>query len=407
MAQQENSPNRYRKASEDDFVVLDGIKDPKTRNEYIRVLREQDWVIFVPRDIDIDKLEDLLQRDPILKDWMERETDPVLIAERLVRTYPEIFYTIDHAFEVFTDWKLTLMKKVGFLGGNTEPPTPIPGHLLHALDDDELAMIARRQLRKEIKAMNEDPRGAIKRMHLRCKTEKHPEQKKMLEHLLALMKELATETYPSFHEEIVPGKPFPSMHVRLWVRQLRDRGNALIVGDVGTQKTSAASVGLDALGCRNTVVVCRSYAKEMWGAELKRYHRDQIDTLVFRGVNDFETLEQLPVKPGTRRFIVIGYGNLQIGYTDEEDVTYADRLVEAITRLKPDAIVIDEAHAIKGNGGRSQRVLKLARLKSVKHRLMLTATPFENNPNEVAHISTLLDPKNFPDENIFLGHVPG
>jgi hypothetical protein len=237
----------------------------------------------------------------------------------------------------------------------------------------------------------------------KLRSERNPKQQKLLGYVRDLMRGLLQEKYPPFKSEIVKGLPFPSMHVRLWVRQIEDRGNALIVGDVGTQKTSAAVIGLERLNCRATIIVCRSYAKEMWAQEIQRYYREPMDPIVVEGSSDIERLARMkPADLRRHRFIIIGYGGIQNGYdAGEEEGSYGEQLTDLLCRLKPDSVIIDEAHAIKGSGERSRRVLKIAQLPSVKHRVMLSATPFENHPNEVAHLATLLEPKTFPTEDIF------
>ncbi|MFA5935574.1 MAG: SNF2-related protein [Patescibacteria group bacterium] len=398
---------RFREASEDNRKMLEGIDESKLRGRYLDHLRNKEWTVFTPREVDFERFHELLERDPELKFWIEHETDPVLIAERLSRTYPHLFYTIEHVFQIYTDWKIKWTKSHGHQGGGIAPDyLSIPDHLLTTLVDSELHMVARRWFRKHIKELNRNPQKMIAKIEGKIRTETNAKKRGLFKHVRALMRQFVQEKYPAFKTEIVKGKPFPSMHVRLWVKQICERGNAMIVGDVGTQKTSAAIVGLEQLGCRAVIVVCRSYAKNtVWAQEIPRYYKEAMDPYIVRGLEDISALEHMTPKDLRRhRFIIVGYGNLQYGATTRRrgSKKYGDQLVEALLRLKPDGIIIDEAHAIKGRGTRSQRVLRLATAPSVKHRLMLTATPFENNPNEVAHMATLLDPKTYPMPETFL-----
>lgn len=395
-----------REASEANRKILEGIRDPLLRQQYLEQLRRTEWVIFTPQEIDFERFADLLNQDPELRKWVESEVDPVLIAELLSRRYPALFYTIEHAYRVGIDWKVTQTRKGGHSGKGGEDPPAIPGHLLTALSESELAMVARRELRKWIKALNRDPHGTLAEVARSVASESDAKRRSLLEYLHGFMTELTEMKFPGFVSELVAGIPFPSMHARIWITQILERKNALIVGDVGTQKTSAAVIGLEKLGARATIVICRSYARyEVWVRELRRYYCDPSDPFVVRSSSDIPALERMmPTDLRRHRFCIVGYGSLQTGIEDDGNggATYGARLTKALARLEPDAIVIDEAHAIKHKANRTRRVLELARVPSVQYRLMLTATPFENSPNEVAHLATLLDPDHFPTEDVFL-----
>lgn len=61
---------------------------------------------------------------------------------------------------------------------------------------------------------------------------------------------------------------------------------------------------------------------------------------------------------------------------------------------KPDLIVFDEAHYLKGQAKRVARVAKARMLSiGVPHLLHLTATPFPNRPIELYNLLNMLDPK--------------
>lgn len=392
---------RVREASDLNREMALGITDPEKRRSFIEHLRKKEWVVFTPRGIDYERLNALAANDDELRYYLEHETDPVLISTFLAHNYGQIFLGIDHVYRVYTEWNIRRMKVSGYHAGNREE-LRIPDHLLEAMKDDELEMIARRWLRKEIRQLNQHPKIVLKDVARKLRIERNPKQRRLLEHLRRLIQGLMSERYPAFIDEI-NANPFPSFHVRLWVREIEKRKSALIVGDVGTHKTSAAVIGLECLGCKATVVICRSYAKEMWQTEIQKYFREPMDPLVFDGASDLERLERMkPADLRRHRFIIVGYGAIQSGHEDEEeDDTNGERLVELLSRLRPDSIVIDEAHIIKGSSERSNRIRRLAQSASIRHRLMLSATPFENHPNEVALMATLLDPKTFPTEEVF------
>jgi len=397
---------KYRYAGPNSYDVLDGMREPEhkdARKGYIKDLREKDFVIFSPRPIDFERFDELLEKHPDVRQWIENEPDPVLVSEWLACSFPEIFYTIEHVFEVYTDWKMRWTKKRpgGFIGGD---PLQIPPILFDALGSNEIESLARRWFRKEIRALNNDPWKAIKRVDASVKQEADPKRRAFLAHVAITMRTFMSLKFPAFVEELEGGKPFPSAHVRLWVQRLKARDNVLIVGDVGTQKTSASIIGMEELGCDVVVIIARSYAKEMWAEEIRKYYRASQDPYVIPGMKDLDLLENMKrAKILGHRFFIVGYGNMRTSQeVDIEGEAYGDRLTEALLRLKPTGIIIDEAHAIKGKGTGAQRVMQVAQSETVKHRVMLTATPFENRPNEVANLACLLAPEEYPNPEMFL-----
>lgn len=420
---------RYREASDDNRSILSGLTGNTPRQRFIEYLREAEWTVFTPRPVEYATFAELVENDDELKHMLEQEDDAVLVAELLCRRYPHIFFSIDHVFQIYTDWKIKLTKKGRGHTNYEQSISSIPTELLNTVSDRDLEMFARRWFRKYIRRLNNEPKKTTQLLREQCRSEKNKKRRALAVHVLRLCENFLAMKYPEFVNELIPGKPFPSMHVRLWVQQILDRKNALIVGDVGTQKTSASVIGLEKFGCKAVIICCRSYAKEMWATEICRYYRASMDPLVIKNVDDIALLEQMsPSDLRKRRFIIIGYGNVQVGHvakneseesnetrssrrhdedTDllddtEEDRSYGARLIEALVRLKPDGVIIDEAHAIKSNGTRSQRIMRIAQYKTVKHRVILTATPFENKPNEVANLASLLSPKEYPSPQFFL-----
>ncbi len=428
-------PFRYREVSEENRSILDGLKTFDARKEYTDYLREAEWTVVTPRPVEYATFAEVIANDPEMRAYLEREDDPVLAAELLCRRYPHIFYSIDHVYQIFTDWKIKWTKKGGHTGGGKMEPLTLPDKCLASLSDREIDATSRRWFRKMIRQLNRDPEGTRRGLEEEFRAQKDRKKKAFCAHLLRISDDLLQMTFPEFVDEIDSGKPFPSMHVRLWIQEILERKNALIVGDVGTQKTSAAVVGLEKLGRRAVVVCCRSYAKDMWAQEIRKYYRAPMDPLVIQSAEDIVALERMtPEQFRKRRFIIVGYGNIQVGHCgplngdeDEDDDppkawrratrkpkkvdwldverkgrSYGERLVEALIRLNPDGVVIDEAHAIKSNGTRSQRIMRIARAKSVRNRILLTATPYENRPNEVANLASLLSPKEYPTPQHFL-----
>jgi SAM-dependent methyltransferase len=396
---------RASEASNDNWKVAEGIPDYRSRQRYVDDLRETEWVVFTPREIDFQRFRELAERDP----YIASETDPRILAEILVLKYPDLFLTVEHVYSIVTDWGIRRCLKRPSFGSASDDPPQVPPHLIDAFSENELTILAKGFFRKWIRRLNDDSKGTIALIEKMKRSSKHQKERLLFECVLAIIARLGKMCFPKFNTEIVPGKPFPSWHVLLWISQLLERDNAIIIGDVGTQKTSAAVIGLEELRSRATVVICRSYAREaVWANEVARYYREPPSPIIFKGNGDLEELEKMnPNKLRRARFLIIGYGGIQSSNQDDDAAEDGDRLVEAVTRLRPDSVIIDEVHAIKGFGKRSSRTLRIARAESVKHCLMLTATPYENTANEAANIATILDRKTFPNQEAFAAQCRG
>lgn len=75
---------------------------------------------------------------------------------------------------------------------------------------------------------------------------------------------------------------------------------------------------------------------------------------------------------------------------------WREPLKKAILKYAPDAIVLDEAHRIKGRATKQSRFAhQLAGLPGVKHRLALTGTPIMNGLEDLFSIYKFIDPTVF------------
>ena len=280
---------RVRQATTENWGIAEGMRDLKQRRKYVEYLREDEWVVFTPREIDFQRFRELAESDP----YIASETDPRILAEILVRKYPEIFITVDHVYSVVTDWGIRRSLKRPVRGTGADDPPQIPPHLIEAFSEQELVILAKGFFRKWVRRLNQDPEKTIILIEKLEKTTKHQKEKFLLHHVLEIVRELCKMRFPGFNSEIVPGMPFPSMHVRLWIKQLMERVNAIIIGDVERKKRRLRSLVWKCYWSKATVVFCRSYAREtVWANELKRYYRNAPDPFVFVGNGDMRAIER-------------------------------------------------------------------------------------------------------------------
>lgn len=392
----ETSAKPFKRAGPEDRVILTNAQ-PDNRLFYYRFL-QANGCVFLPEEVDHEAFERLMSQNAELRTYIEDpHTDPWLIAKYLLAKFPQIFIAIEQVYHVTVDYKIRRCKRV--LTTDRERPeqeTLLPADFYRYVSDDDIPIIAGHRLRTDVRAFNTDPEGYLAHLRRQAAASADAKEGQVLGRLIALFETLGDMTFPAFHAHIKGAdRPFPSMHVRVWIQQMKARGNALICGDVGTQKTSAAIVGLHELGVTRTLVVARSYARHnVWEAEVPVYYRASPDVLVLEGASGLRRLEKMSTKELHRyAYLVVGYGDIQH--------LNGNAWVKALARYQPEGIIVDEAHAINHENNRSRRVIELARLPTVRHRVLLTATPFENNPDEMAFLAMLLKPSEFPDAETF------
>ncbi len=389
----------FRRASQTDRLILLNITEPPLRARFHRHLVEVSGVVFLPEEVDQTAFDQLMMTNEELRAYVEDpRTDPCLIAEYLLRQHPELFIAFEQVYQVTVDYKIRRCKRTVAPESDRidEGRPPLPRDFYERMSEDNITMCVKRRIRSDVRAFNCDADGYLATLANALQNAEHANERKIIERLAKLFASLREMHFPEFHEHIKGSEtPFPSMHVRVWIKQILERGSALICGDVGTQKTSAAIIGLHELGAKRTVVICRSYARGLvWEPEIPVYFKEAPPVLKLEGINDLRRLESMSTRELREfHYLLIGYGDLQS--------VNADRWVKAIERYHADAIIIDEAHAINHDVARTRRVIALSQHATIKHHIMLTATPFENHPNEAANMAMILDPKAFPTQAHF------
>lgn len=81
---------------------------------------------------------------------------------------------------------------------------------------------------------------------------------------------------------------------------------------------------------------------------------------------------------------------------------YNKRFMRAIKDAKIDLMIIDEAHVIKDEEGRSFELMADLR-QTIKNVVPLTGTPILNSPEDLFTMLNLLDPNRFYAKNVYLG----
>ncbi|HSD76183.1 MAG TPA: DEAD/DEAH box helicase [Solirubrobacteraceae bacterium] len=168
------------------------------------------------------------------------------------------------------------------------------------------------------------------------------------------------------------GEPIPAVAAVLggtlqpfqWagVRYVLDARRAFLADEQGLGKTVQALAALEADGAFPAVVVCPASLKLTWEREAHRW-------LAHRSV---AVIQGRPAAPPTAEITIVNF-----------EVVAAHR--EALGRLRPRALVVDESHLVKNpQAKRTQAVRRLAAAVAPDGlRLALTGTPVLNHAEEL------------------------
>lgn len=150
----------------------------------------------------------------------------------------------------------------------------------------------------------------------------------------------------------------------------------LVAFDMGTGKTVMTIAAIEALKPKLTLIVCLSSLKYQWQKEIRKF-TDGAHTIVIDGTPKNRSGQYASAL--TCRYVIVNY---------EQVVNDWD----TIKTLPFDALVLDEATAIKGfRAKRAKKVKELSR--KVDIRFALTGTPIENGrPEEIYSIMQAIAP---------------
>ena len=160
------------------------------------------------------------------------------------------------------------------------------------------------------------------------------------------------------------------------VEKMVDRKQMLVAFEMGTGKTVMTISAIEELVPEHTLVVCLSSLKYQWKKEVEKF--SDSSALVIDGTPKQRNAQYSSMK--NYKYIIVNYEQVVNDW-------------EHLSKFKFNAIVCDEATAIKGF--RSKRAKKVKELsKSIPIRYALTGTPIENGrPEELYSIMEFVDPK--------------
>lgn len=332
--------------------------------------------------------------------WERFKNRPLYLARVLVQTRPDIFYTVGFAFRLILKLRADLGQvwiRPGLPGrrGST-PQEPIKGfeNLVHP---KVFALDVESQFRDMLYYFSRDFHQGKLLLDEEIALAQTPYDRKVFTEVAKIVERLVRMDLPEVATEI-DGHPHPALHVRWWLDQAKDRPRLLNMGDTSTYKTSFASIAMRRFGCRRVLVLTAAHARDNWLREILQYFTD-LDESDVKVVEGKASLEDL----GDELFTIVGYPLLA------QPDTLSKLLAEDF-----DGLIQDECHYGKGvdastpccmEDARVKRAfacLQLVRHLPLKRFIALSATPWENKPEEIAALAVSLRPELFPAPDAFL-----
>jgi len=154
------------------------------------------------------------------------------------------------------------------------------------------------------------------------------------------------------------------------------REGAIIADEMGLGKTiqaiGAAVMKKEIFGFRKTLIVCPASLKEQWKQEIEKFCEEEV--VVAEGTPDQR--EQI-YRENEAYFVILNYETVL-------------RDLNAINRMEPDFVILDEAQRIKNYTTLTAYCIKQIRRR---HALVITGTPIENRLIDLYSIVQFIDPE--------------
>lgn len=337
----------------------------------------------------------LFEQDELLQFLLERFRDkPDYLARALVRVRPDIFYAYGVAFRISMKLRADLGRvwiKPKKRGGDNGPDdvTPI-AQLPHEVEEDIFALDMECTFREYLYYFCRNFADGMSLLETEIAAASSNYDRRVLQAVQHHAERLVRTTYPGVVTELF-GQPFPALHVRWWLDQSKNEHRVLNMGDTGTYKTAYAALSVRLQECRRTLVITAPHARHNWARELRMYFTDLPRIQVIESKHDVKELDP------AAEFVIVGYST----------VIYQS-VVAALLAHGFDGLIQDECHYGNNVSGanpaaRALAVARLAKDLPLTCYRALSATPWENRPEELASIAVTLRPELFTSPEAFIG----
>lgn len=165
------------------------------------------------------------------------------------------------------------------------------------------------------------------------------------------------------------------------VYKLHALNSCALFNEQRTGKTPTALTLLKEKGCKKILIITTASSQYQWKAEYEKW-MDQ-PCVICAGT-----------KIKKNKLLGTWTDGLVVSIDSFKPTKRSDGLLSQILKLKPDAIVLDEAHKIKDPKSANAKAIFQAR--KIPVRIALTGTPAPNKPYDIFSILSFLHPEKYP-----------
>lgn len=179
-----------------------------------------------------------------------------------------------------------------------------------------------------------------------------------------------------------------------------DTGGLVLADEVGLGKTIEAGLTLKYLiksGAKKIVIAVPATLRKQWQIELD----EKFDIKA-------EVVDRLAIiSEGTKYFIKRHAEDKNRVFVAITTYYFASQLIRWADNTSWDFVIIDEAHNLRNAFRGTKRAKRLFDATRNIPKLLLTATPIQNNIGDLYGLISFIDPKIFGDEKIFNAYAEG
>lgn len=208
---------------------------------------------------------------------------------------------------------------------------------------------------------------------------------------------LKASPFSCFDESDIEPQPH---QIDAFIRSIKslDTGGLVLADEVGLGKTIEAGLTLKYLikgGAKKIVIAVPNTLRKQWQIELD----EKFDI-------KSEIIDRQALTSENTRYVVQRH-------IDDNDYVlvaitsyyYASQLIKRATNSAWDFVIIDEAHNLRNAFRGAKRYQRLYEATKNIPKLLLTATPIQNNIGDLYGLISFIDPKIFGDEKLFNMYV--
>ena len=164
------------------------------------------------------------------------------------------------------------------------------------------------------------------------------------------------------------------------IKFLNQRKRVGCFNEQRTGKTPTALYFLNNHGCQKNLIICPASAIYSWVDEYEKWLNQLCLPLTGSRKRKYRTIQEWT-------------HGLAVSYDSFKSTKAYDGFAKPILQAKPEGVIIDEAHRIKG---RTTQAAKAAyQCRNIPYRIALTGTPSHGKPKEIFPILKWLYPKTF------------